>query len=41
MWYQVQVEDIGWQTPVQDGAVAGTTGQNLRVEAIRIFIIKP
>ncbi|OUP49753.1 GH25 family lysozyme [Lachnoclostridium sp. An181] len=34
--YQTHVQDIGNQPYVLDGAVAGTTGKKLRVEAIRI-----
>ena len=34
--YQAHVQDIGWQDWVYDGAEAGTTGQNKKVEAIRI-----
>lgn len=35
--YQAHVQDVGWQTPVFDGATAGTTGQSKRAEAFRIF----
>ena len=34
--YQAHVQDIGWQEWVNEGQVAGTTGQSLRMEAIRI-----
>ncbi len=34
--YQVHVQNIGWQNWVKNGEIAGTTGQSLRVEAIRI-----
>lgn len=33
--YQAHVQDIGWQGMVRSGEVAGTTGQSLRMEAIR------
>ena len=33
---QTHVQNIGWQSPVSDGMVAGTTGRSLRVEALRI-----
>lgn len=36
--YAAHVEDIGWQQPVCDGAVAGTTGQGLRMEALDIVV---
>jgi len=36
--YQAHVEGIGWQDWVSDGAVAGTTGKSLRMEAIRIVV---
>ena len=38
--YCVHVQDIGWMDQVSDGAVAGTTGQSLRIEAVRIWIDK-
>ena len=34
--YQAHVENIGWQGWKKDGEVAGTTGQSLRLEALRI-----
>ncbi|MHC5249938.1 CHAP domain-containing protein [Enterococcus sp. HY326] len=34
--YQAHVENIGWQAPVFDGQLAGTTGQVLQMEALRI-----
>jgi uncharacterized protein YjdB len=36
--YAAHVEDIGWQQPVCDGAIAGTTGQGLRMEALDIVV---
>jgi len=36
--YQAHVQNIGWQGTVCNNAVAGTTGQSLRMEAIRIFL---
>ena len=35
--YQAHVQDIGWQSPVYDGTMAGTTGKSLRMEGLRIF----
>jgi len=35
--YKAHVQNIGWQGEVSNGAMAGTTGQDLRVEAIQIF----
>ncbi|MGM0156813.1 hypothetical protein IGI47_001103 [Enterococcus sp. AZ191] len=35
--YQTHVQTIGWQPPAVDGEIAGTTGQNKRVEGIKIF----
>lgn len=32
--YQTHVQDIGWQAPVKNGAIAGTVGKALRVEAL-------
>lgn len=32
------VQNIGWQTAVESGATAGTTGQSLRVEALRMTL---
>ncbi len=34
--YQVHVEGIGWQEAKENGEIAGTTGEALRVEAIKI-----
>lgn len=34
--YQVHIEKIGWQSPKVDGQIAGTEGQSLRIEAIKI-----
>ena len=34
--YQAHVQNIGWQNEVTNGAVAGTSGKSLRVEAIHI-----
>jgi|GEM_PF-7126102 len=34
--YQAHVQNVGWQSYVRDGALAGTTGRSLRVEGIRI-----
>lgn len=35
--YQAHVQDIGWQQPVCDGAMAGTTGKSLRMEGFKIW----
>lgn len=34
--YTTHVENIGWQNSVSDGQTAGTVGQSLRVEALKI-----
>lgn len=34
--YQAHVQNIGWQNPVADGQLAGTTGQGLQMEALKI-----
>jgi uncharacterized protein YjdB len=40
--YQAHIESIGWnQGEVCDGALVGTVGQSLRIEAVRIRIINP
>jgi len=39
--YQAHVQNIGWQSPVCDGQVAGTIGQSLRMEAISIWLVNP
>jgi hypothetical protein len=36
--YSGHVENIGWQTPVANGAIAGTFGRSLRVEALRLSL---
>ena len=38
--YKAHVEDIGWQTPVKDGQLAGTTGQGKQIEALSIKLSK-
>ncbi len=35
--YEVHIQNIGWQACKENGELAGTTGQSLRIEAIRIF----
>ena len=37
--YQAHVENIGWQNFVSDEEIAGTSGQSLRVEALKIKLI--
>ena len=39
--YQAHVQNIGWQTTVCNGQQAGTTGRNLRIEALRIWLVHP
>lgn len=34
--YTTHVQNVGWQDPVSDGALAGTTGRSLRLEGIEI-----
>lgn len=34
--YQTHVQSTGWQSSVKDGELSGTTGQGLRLEAIKI-----
>ncbi len=36
--YTAQIENIGWQEPASDGYLSGTTGESLRMEAMRIYI---
>ena len=36
--YQTHVQSYGWQNFVSDGAMAGTTGQSKRLEALRILL---
>ena len=36
--YAAQVQNIGWQAPVCDGAVAGTVGRSLRLETLAILV---
>ena len=35
--YQSHVQDIGWQTAVTNGQVAGTTGLSKRMEALKLI----
>ena len=37
--YQTQVQNIGWQTPSYNGETAGTSGQGLRAEALKISLV--
>jgi uncharacterized protein YjdB len=36
--YRTHVQDVGWQDWSRDGAMAGTTGQSLRLEGIEIAL---
>ena len=36
IWYAAHVQNVGWQNAVMNNKVAGTTGQALRMEALRI-----
>ena len=36
---EAHVQEVGWMSPVTDGAVAGTTGRSLRLEALRFGLI--
>lgn len=36
--YQTHIENIGWQDKVSNGALSGTTGQALRLEAFKIAL---
>ncbi|MGF0031905.1 GH25 family lysozyme [Bariatricus sp. SGI.154] len=37
--YSTHVQDIGWQSYVENGKIAGTTGQNKQIEALRVKIV--
>lgn len=37
--YRTHIQNIGWQPYVKDGAISGTTGKCLRLEAIQIRLI--
>src|SRR5205823_2752690 len=39
--YRAFVENVGWQDEVCNGQIAGTVGQSLRMEALRIRIGPP
>lgn len=39
--YRTHVQDYGWQDWKKNGETAGTTGQNKRLEAIRIALYEP
>uniref|UniRef100_UPI003592F1E2 peptidoglycan DD-metalloendopeptidase family protein n=1 Tax=Acetobacterium malicum TaxID=52692 RepID=UPI003592F1E2 len=34
--YQTQIQNIGWQDPVANGTMSGTSGEGLRLEGIKI-----
>lgn len=37
--YQAHVQNIGWTKPVSNGDMVGTTGKNLRIEAVMINLM--
>ena len=37
--YSAHVEEIGWQEYVENGAIIGTVGESLRIEALKIQLI--
>ena len=37
--YSTHIENVGWQNKVQDGEMAGTSGQSLRLEGIKINLL--
>ncbi|MCA5013168.1 MULTISPECIES: serine hydrolase [unclassified Enterococcus] len=38
VFYESHIKDLGWQAPVKDGAISGTTGKKLRLEGIKITL---
>ena len=38
LYYEAHVQGIGWQGVRKDGEMAGTTGQSMRIEAVKIWI---
>ena len=40
MRYQAYVQGSGWQSIRSDGATAGTTGKGLRIEAVKVTLVK-
>lgn len=36
--YQAHVSGVGWQSEVENGVTAGTTGENRRIEAVRLYL---
>ena len=36
--YQTHIQNIGWINTVSNGAISGTTGRSLRLEAIKINV---
>lgn len=36
IYYAVHVQNIGWQNEVANGEIAGTTGESLRIEALKM-----
>jgi|GEM_PF-5387018 len=39
--YSAHVQNIGWQKEVKDGALAGTSGRSLRMEALKVSVALP
>jgi hypothetical protein len=37
--YQAHVQNVGWQGPRYDDAIAGTVGESLRMEALKIRVV--
>ena len=40
IYYRAHVQDIGWMGWVSNGAVAGTTGRSLKIEALQVKIVE-
>lgn len=38
LYYEAHVQNIGWQGKKKAGETAGTTGQSLRIEAVRLWL---
>ena len=38
VYYQTHAQTYGWQDEVKDGAMAGTSGQSKRLEALRVMV---
>lgn len=40
VWYRVHVDNVGWLGWAEDGAVAGSTGYRVHVQAVQVRLTR-